>query len=118
MKNQNIGIIGHGFIGQAVVKELMLHKNCNIRILDRNKDIYHNKNVWYQSDFRERISIKKFIEDLDILIHLASTTVPKSLNLSGEIDINENISAMVQILDLARQINPELYIIFASSASV
>ena len=118
MKNLNIGIIGHGFIGQAVVKELMLHENCNIRILDHNKNIYQNKNIWYQADFREGTSIQNFIEDLDILIHLASTTVPASSNLSGEIDINENISAMVQILDLARQLNPKLYIIFASSASV
>ena len=36
MKNLNIGIIGHGFIGQAVVKQFLGDKNCNIRILDRN----------------------------------------------------------------------------------
>ena len=118
MKNLNIGIIGHGFIGQAVVKQFLGDKNCNIRILDRNKNIYSNKSIWYQSDFRDKTAIVNFIEDLDILIHLASTTVPASSNLSGEIDINENISAMVQILDLSRQLNPKLYIIFASSASV
>ena len=118
MKNQNIGIIGHGFIGQEIVNELILQKNCNIRILDRNKNIYNNNIIWYQSDFRERNSISKFIKDLDILIHLASTTVPASSNISGEVDIRENISAMVQILDITAKLNPKLYIIFASSASV
>lgn len=118
MKNLNIGIIGHGFIGQAVVNELILQKNCNIRILDRNKNIYHNNIIWYQSDFRDRKSISNFINDLDILIHLASTTVPASSNISGEVDIKENISAMVQLLDIAAKLNPKLYIIFASSASV
>ena len=114
----NIGIIGHGFIGQEVVKELILSKNFNIKILDRNRNIYDNEVNWHQSDFRERKAISAFIEDLDILIHLASSTVPASGNISGEIDIKENISAMVQILDLTRKLNPKLYIIFASSASV
>ena len=68
MKNLNIGIIGHGFIGQAVVNELILQKNCNIRILDRNKNIYHNNIIWYQSDFRDKKSISNFINDLDIFV--------------------------------------------------
>ncbi len=118
MDKLNIGIIGHGFIGKEVVKELILTKKFNINILDRNRNIYDNEVNWYQSDFREGSSIENFIQDLDILIHLASSTVPASANLSGEIDIKENISAMVQILDLTRKLNPQLYIIFASSASV
>tara|TARA_Y100000589_G_C27182285_1_gene641278 strand:- start:1141 stop:2043 length:903 start_codon:yes stop_codon:yes gene_type:complete len=118
MYSKNIGVIGHGFIGQEVVKELLKTKKNKIKILDRNLNIYKLPVSWYRADFRDKKVISEFIKDIDILIHLASSTVPASSTLSAEIDIKENISAMVQILDLAREINPKLYVIFASSSSV
>ena len=119
MSKKTIGVIGHGFIGQAVVSELIKNTNHKIKILDRNKNLLNIPVFfWYQADFKDKKAISYFIKDIDILIHLVSSTVPASLSLSGEMDIKENISATVQILDLARQINPDLYIIFASSASV
>ena len=118
MKNRNIGIIGYGFIGQEVVSELLKNTNHKIKIFDRNENNSNIPVLWHCADFKEKNEISKFIKNIDILVHLASSTVPASSTLSGEIDIKENISAMVQILDLVRQINPRLYIIFASSASV
>ena len=108
MSKKNIGIIGHGFIGKAVVKKLFRDKNYNVRVLDRNPNINNIPIKWIQNDFRDYKSLNNFILDLDILIHLASSTVPASSSLSAEIDIKENISAMVQILDIARKINPKI----------
>lgn len=118
MPKKNIGIIGHGFIGKALVKKLFKDKNYNIRVLDRNQNSENIPIKWIENDFRNKKTLNQFILGLDILIHLASSTVPASSNLSAEMDIKENISAMVMILDIARQINPKIYIIFASSASV
>lgn len=118
MKTRHIGIIGYGFIGQEVVNELLKNTNHKIKIFDRNANNINIPLLWLRADFKDKNAISKFIKNIDILIHLASSTVPASSTLSGEIDIKENITAMVQILDLARQLNPHLYIIFASSASV
>ena len=118
MIKKNIGIIGCGFIGQAVIKELVKNKNYNIRVLDRNPNFEKISVNWFEKDYRDKESISEFILDLDILIHLASSTVPASSSLSADIEIKENISAMVQLLDLVRKLNPDIYIIFASSASV
>ena len=118
MIKKNIGVIGCGFIGEALVKELVKNKDYDIRVLDRNSNINNFPIKWIKNDYTDKLSISEFILELDILIHLASSTVPASSSLSSEIDIKANISAMLQILDLAKKINPQIYIIFASSASV
>ena len=111
MIKKYIGIIGCGFIGQAVIKELVKNKNYNIRVLDRNPNFEKISVNWFEKDYRDKESISEFILDLDILIHLASSTVPASSSLSADIEIKENISAMVQLLDLVRKLNPDIYII-------
>lgn len=118
MSIKSIGVIGYGFIGQEVVKELIKTTKNKIKIMDRNTNIFNLPVSWDKADFRNKKAVSAFIKDLDILIHLASSTVPASSSLSAENDIKENISAMVQILDLAREINPNLYVLFASSSSV
>ena len=117
MTSLRIGIIGYGFIGKAVTSELLL-RNHNIKVLDRNEKVNNLPIDWVKGDFRDKNLISKFIKDLDILIHLASSTVPASSKLSVQNEIRENIASMLQILDLIIKQNPCLYIIFASSASI
>ncbi len=117
MNSPRIGIIGFGFIGKAVTRELVL-KNHNIKILDRNTKTTKLPVNWIQADYRDKNVMSEFLSDLDILIHLASSTVPASSIISVENDIRENITSMIQILDLIIQKNPYLYIIFASSSSI
>ncbi len=118
MIKKNIGIIGCGFIGQALIKELLKIKNFDVRVLDRNSNINNFSIKWINKDYKDKLIISEFILDLDILIHLASSTVPASSSISAETDIKENVTAMIQMLDLVRKINPQIYIIFASSSSV
>tara|TARA_A100001388_G_C28762898_1_gene498851 strand:+ start:248 stop:1144 length:897 start_codon:yes stop_codon:yes gene_type:complete len=116
MSNFKVGIIGYGYIGKAVVNKFLSCSNHHIRILDRNIPNCLDVKEWIQGDFREKRVISNFIKDLDILIHLASSNVP--LTSSASIDIKDNVSSMIQILDLSKKLNPNIYIIFASSASV
>ena len=116
MSSLSIGIIGYGYIGKAVVNRFLLSSNHNIKILDRNSPSCLDANEWIQGDFREKSVISKFIKDIDILIHLASSNVPATS--SAKSDIKDNVSSMIQILDLSKKLNPNIYIIFASSASI
>jgi len=117
MTSLKIGIIGYGFIGKAVTSELLL-RNHNIKILDRNAKLNNLPIDWVKGDFRDKNVISKFIKGIDILIHLASSTVPASSILSVKSEMRENIASMLQILDLIIKQNPKIYIIFASSASI
>ena len=72
MIKKNIGIIGCGFIGQALIKELLKIKNFDVRVLDRNSNINNFSIKWINKDYKDKLIISEFILDLDILINLSS----------------------------------------------
>ena len=64
MSKKTIGVIGHGFIGQAVVSELIKNTNHKIKILDRNKNLLNVPvSLWHQADFKDKSVITDFIHD-------------------------------------------------------
>lgn len=115
---RNIGIIGYGFISKSLVKNLSERNIYNLRILDRNPKPKNFNHEWYEGDYRNGDLLKKFVKNLDVIYHLASSTVPCSIKTSAKDDLDENIISILKLLDILIIHNPNLYFIFASSASV
>tara|TARA_B100000242_G_scaffold294328_1_gene276405 strand:- start:2 stop:904 length:903 start_codon:yes stop_codon:yes gene_type:complete len=118
MRITNIGIIGYGFIGKSLVENLSKKKNISIKIIDRNEKPINFNHFWQKGDYRNSDLIRDFVKDLDVLYHLASSTVPCSIIDSPKDELDENIISMLKLLDIIIKNNPDLYFIFSSSASV
>ncbi|MBL7147638.1 MAG: NAD(P)-dependent oxidoreductase [Nanoarchaeota archaeon] len=106
----NILVIGGtGFVGKYLVKELIRNK-YNIRCLVINKKLEPIKNTEFvYGDIRNKDSLKKAVENIDVIIHLASIINPKDPNIYN---VNVNGSKnLIKVCDKQK-------IIYISSAAV
>ena len=122
MKNKKILITGGcGFIGSNLAKRLITNNNVSIFIRkdepkDNIKEI-ENKLEIIEGSLLDKKLLKKSIENIDILYHLAwQTDLNKSMKHPLD-DIND-LRGLINILETARNYNPKLKIVFASTVTV
>lgn len=95
---------GAGFIGSHIVDRL-LKDGHSIRIFDRPfvqkyREFNLNEKVeWYYGDITSRSNIREAIDGTDAVIHLISTTLPKSSNEDPVFDIESNLIGSINILE-------------------
>ena len=95
---------GGGFIGSAIADRL-LKDGHELRIFERARvEPYRQfkdeeKVEWLTGDIMSVFDVKKAIEDVDVVIHLVSTTLPKSSNDDPIYDVQSNLVSMLQLLD-------------------
>jgi dTDP-L-rhamnose 4-epimerase len=120
---------GCGFIGSHTV-DLLLEKGYNVAILDSLEPQVHGKNAklpdyvdkrvtFIQGDIRDRQLLKKVIQDVDAVIHLAAMVgVGQSMyDIERYIDVNTRGSA--SLLDLVvNEKNHIKKLVVASSMSI
>ena len=107
---------GNGFIGSHLVDKLLLEGH-SVRVFDKNEEHYRIPvhNVEYcLAEFGNRGLLLEALNDIDIVVHLISTTVPKTSNDDPVFDVQSNI---VETLFLLEQcvIKKVKKIIYASS---
>lgn len=101
----NILILGaNGFFGSYLSKELSL-TNHNVFLYDRNssniKTLVNNKNVFFtKGDFNKLEYLDCLIRKCDCIIHLISTTNPKSALQNIFYDVDTNLIATLKLLEL------------------
>lgn len=102
-KIKNILIIGgNGFIGSHLT-DLFLQMNLSVRILDKYPEKYRDPLplVDYRlGEFLDEKILEDALDDQDIVINLANTTVPANSNNNCECDIQNNLISSVKLLDL------------------
>ena len=84
---------GNGFIGSHLVDKLLLEGH-SVRVFDKNDEHYRLplKNVdYYLGEFGNRGLISEALHDIDIVVHLISTTVPKTSNDDTVFDVQSNV---------------------------
>jgi UDP-glucose 4-epimerase len=92
---------GNGFIGSHLVDKLLSEK-ASVRVLDIYPEKYRLplKGVDYRYG---RLSDTPFTDealaDIDIVFHIASTTVPSTSNINPAADIQENLIPLVYLLN-------------------
>lgn len=110
---------GGGFIGSAIVDRLLLDGH-EIRVFERPRikpfrEFLSDERVeWVTGDLMSSHDVSQVIRGIDVVIHLVSTTLPKSSNDDPIYDVQSNLVATLQMLNAMRA-NGIKKIVFISS---
>jgi Nucleoside-diphosphate-sugar epimerases len=106
---------GGGFIGSAIA-ERFLNEGHTLRVFERpgwepRRDTPSGIE-WCTGDFSSQADVSRAIEGMDVVIHLVSTTLPKSSNDDPVYDVQSNVVSTLQLLNamVAQQVKRILFI--------
>lgn len=95
---------GGGFIGSTIADRLLLD-NHELRIFERPRVPPYRKFAqperveWMTGDFSSTHDLDDAIRGMDVVLHLVSTTLPKSSNDDPIYDVQSNVVATLQMLN-------------------
>lgn len=116
--NNILVIGGSGFIGRNLIENL-LERNYKIRLIDISKPLWLNSDIEFiEGSFISESILEKAIVDIDIVYHLASTTLPKTSNEDPLYDIGSNLIGTVKLLELSVKQNVRKFIFISSGGTV
>lgn len=118
MKGRCLVLGGGGFIG-AVVSEELLADGWSVRVFERHPapDGFAERSPkleWFQGDFQDADALTRALEGVSAVVHLISTTLPKTSNESPLFDVTSNVGGTLQLLDAMCRAGIR-HIVFASS---
>ncbi len=119
IKSQCLILGGGGFIGTALIERLIT-ENVSLRVLDKaalrlscGEDVYPGLD-WHVGDFHNKDDLLKSLIGVDTVIHLVSTSLPKSSNDNPVLDVQSNVIGTLRLLDAMKEVGVKR-IIYASS---
>ena len=120
-----VGIFGAtGFIGSHLV-EALLASNCTVKAFGRNlpglipTNLLSKPNLSLQAcDITDFDSVNHFLKDVDIVIHLASSSLPKESNKHPHVDVDTNLHGAINILDGCIANNIDKFVFISSGGTV
>jgi len=96
---------GGGFIGSTIVDRL-LQDGHRVRVFERPRITSyrsfdrHEEVEWLNGDLMSLHDIREAVSGVDAVIHLVSTTLPKSSNDDPVYDVQSNLVASIQLLQI------------------
>jgi UDP-glucose 4-epimerase len=114
---------GGGFIGSAIA-DRMLQDGHDLRILERPRvepyrSFLRSENVeWLTGDLMNAHDAAAAIADVDVVLHLVSTTIPASSKDDPVFDIVSNLVSSVQLLNLMVAGNVRKIVFISSGGTV
>ncbi|MDH4316864.1 MAG: NAD-dependent epimerase/dehydratase family protein [Desulfobulbaceae bacterium] len=120
MKKRILVLGGNGFIGCHLVEELAL-RDVRLRVLARSKNqhVPPVKGVEYRyANFSDSIDVAEALVDVDIVVHLISTTVPATANLDPAADIKGNLLPTISLLQQMHELNVPRLVFISSGGTV
>jgi UDP-glucose 4-epimerase len=106
---------GNGFIGSHLIDKLLLEGH-HVRVFDKYPERYRKplEKVDYKyGDFGNRGLLSESLNDIDIVFHLISTTLPKTSNDDPAFDVQSNVVETIFLLEEC--IKRNIKIVFISS---
>ena len=118
MKGRCLVLGGGGFIGAAVCRELQAD-GWAVRVFERGTApagyLDTSPNVeWFTGEFQDAKAIRQALQGIAAVVHLISTTLPKTSNESPLFDVTSNVGGTLQLLDAMCEAGVRR-IVFASS---
>ncbi|MDH1381236.1 NAD-dependent epimerase/dehydratase family protein [Comamonas aquatica] len=98
---------GGGFIGSAIVDRLLKDGNM-LRVFERPRiepfrTFAADEGVeWVTGDLMSMHDVSQVVDGVDVVLHLVSTTLPKSSNDDPIYDVQSNLVATLQMLNAMR----------------
>lgn len=114
---------GGGFIGSTIADRL-LQEQHELRIFERPRvNPYRSfsdteRIEWVTGDFQSKYDITNATAGADIVLHLVSTTLPKSSNDDPIYDVQTNLVATLQLLDAMVENNIQKIVFISSGGTV
>mgnify|MGYP000929368045 FL=1 len=111
---------GNGFIGSHLVDELLISGH-SVRIFDRFPEKFRSPlpKVDYRTGlFGDAFGMAEALQDIEVVYHLISTTVPGTSNLDPVADINDNLIATVVLLDQMLKMGIKRIVYLSSGGTV
>ena len=119
VNNKCLVLGGGGFVGSAVAERL-ISEGISLRIFDKTgtqpyRTFQDSENVeWVVGDFQKKSDLLTALDGIETVVHLVSSTLPKSSNDSPINDVQTNVIATLRLLDAMLETGARR-IIFASS---
>ena len=117
----NVLVIGgNGFIGSHLVSHLLLHRH-RVRVIDIANEKYRKPlpAVDYRiASLDDLAQLYEALLDVDVVFHLASTSVPSTSNIDTVADINKNLIATLNVLNLVVKRGIRRFVYFSSGGAV
>jgi len=114
---------GGGFIGSAIADRLLLDGHA-VRIFERprvepyRKFKASEKMEWVTGDFLSTHDVGSAIDGADVVLHLVSTTLPKSSNDDPIYDVQSNVVGTLQLLQAMVAHNVRKIVFISSGGTV
>jgi UDP-glucose 4-epimerase len=118
--NHKVAIFGGaGFLGSAIVDRLLACGH-ELRVFERPRILPHREFnggeavEWVTGDFSHAHDVREALKGVDSVVHLVCTTRPKSSNEEPIFDVQTNLVATLQLLEVMKECSVTK-IVFASS---
>jgi UDP-glucose 4-epimerase len=114
---------GGGFLGSAICDRL-LNDNHTLRVFERprvpayREFLKSEKVEWMTGDFSSQHDIEEALEGTDAIIHLVSTTLPKSSNDDPVYDVQSNVLSTLQALEAMKKKDIRKIIFISSGGTI
>jgi len=111
---------GNGFIGSHLAAAL-LKRGDKLRIVDRaikSFQLQHPAIDYRMADCLDFTATAEALQDIDIVYHLMSTSVPSTSNLDPVADINGNLIPTVRLLQQMVDLNVRRIVFMSSGGTV
>jgi len=114
---------GAGFLGSHLTDSLLLAGH-SVRIFDRpHRHRYRafaagEPAEWMEGDFLDREQLDLALAGCDAVVHLASTTLPRTSNANPVYDVQTNLVGTLQLLELVRRRKIGRFVFVSSGGTV
>lgn len=110
---------GSGFLGRNLI-EYLIQKGHEISCIDRYiapfLEKYGVRTI--RGDIYEKVAIEEAVEGMDVIVHMACTTLPKTSNDDPYFDVLTNVGGTIRLLDCAVKNKIKKFVFISSGGTV
>ena len=110
---------GSGFLGRNLIERLKSEGHdisCLDRYLAPFLEEYGVRTI--QGDIYEQVAVDEAVRGMDVVVHMACTTLPKTSNDDPYFDVLTNVGGSIRLLDSAVKNNIKKFVFISSGGTV